>query len=339
MEIKNQQAIHKAASLQAEIRKTCSRVALIMTLVIIIAFAMQFVVSMVIQTYGRITNDTLRMIIVSFVSMYVIALPIGAFLLIRTAKGADGYEQFGIKQMICFILMGEGLSYVGNLIGTILANFFSNRSAVNPVVSVAEDNGNVVVKIISMVLIVPLLEEVVFRKLIVDNVRRLDEKTAVVFSALVFALYHINLYQFFYTAAIGLLWAYAYLRTGKIRYSYLLHVILNFKGIIISGMISSGSQLNIIEGLQTTEEIVTLVEQKPEIVVGIVVFLAYAFINLIIVVIGIVLLIRNRKKWIFKNSLSRECAGCVDKNMLFNTGTVVYAVICITLMGVQLINR
>lgn len=69
------------------------------------------------------------------------------------------------------------------------------------------------------------------------------------------------------------------------------------------------------------------------------VFLAYAFINLIIVVIGMVLLIRNRKKWVFKTPLSREREGCVDKNMLFNAGTVVYAAICITLMGVQLINR
>ena len=52
-------------------------------------------------------------------------------------------------------------------------------------------------------------------------------------SALVFGLAHGNFYQFFYAFLLGLIFAYIYLRTGKVRYSMMLHMMVNFCGSVI----------------------------------------------------------------------------------------------------------
>ena len=53
-------------------------------------------------------------------------------------------------------------------------------------------------------------------------------------SALLFALYHANLEQFFYAFLLGLLLAYVYYRTGLLRVSVALHMVLNFFGAVMS---------------------------------------------------------------------------------------------------------
>ena len=68
-----------------------------------------------------------------------------------------------------------------------------------------------------------ILEEFIFRKMVIDRIWQYGEKIAVVTSALIFALFHINLFQFFYALGIGLIFAYVYLRTGKLRYTIIMH--------------------------------------------------------------------------------------------------------------------
>ena len=57
--------------------------------------------------------------------------------------------------------------------------------------------------------------------------RRYGEKTAIVFSALAFALFHMNLFQFFYAFGLGLIFGYVYTRTSRLRYSVLMHMLID----------------------------------------------------------------------------------------------------------------
>lgn len=78
---------------------------------------------------------------------------------------------------------------------------------------------------------VPALgEEFLFRKMLLERLRPYGEKTAVLYSGLVFALFHGSLTQFFYAFPLGALFAYVTCRTGGIRTSVLLHGLVNLAG-------------------------------------------------------------------------------------------------------------
>ena len=87
--------------------------------------------------------------------------------------------------------------------------------------------------IVSAVILAPIMEELIFRKLVLDRLAGYGPAVAMVVSALVFGLAHGNFYQFFYAFLLGLIFAYIYLRTGKVRYSMMLHMMVNFCGSVI----------------------------------------------------------------------------------------------------------
>ena len=80
------------------------------------------------------------------------------------------------------------------------------------------------------ILAAPILEELLFRKLLLDRVHAYDPVTACFSSALLFALAHGNPAQFPYAFALGLLFSLVYLRTGKIMYTISMHMLINIIG-------------------------------------------------------------------------------------------------------------
>ena len=57
-----------------------------------------------------------------------------------------------------------------------------------------------------------------------------QRKADIVFSALMFGLFHMNLYQFFYAFLLGLVFGYVYLRTRRLRYTVFMHMSINAIG-------------------------------------------------------------------------------------------------------------
>ena len=77
--------------------------------------------------------------------------------------------------------------------------------------------------------VAPIVEELIFRGLILQGFRRnYNSVTAVVLSALLFALFHLNPWQFSATFVLGLLLGWIMLRTNNILLAILGHSINNF---------------------------------------------------------------------------------------------------------------
>jgi len=73
----------------------------------------------------------------------------------------------------------------------------------------------------------PVFEELIFRKALVDRAIYCGEGIAIAMSGVMFGLFHGNLNQFVYAAALGAFFAFIYVRTGKIRYTMILHALVN----------------------------------------------------------------------------------------------------------------
>lgn len=78
------------------------------------------------------------------------------------------------------------------------------------------------------------LEELFFRKALISHMKPYGEKTAVILSALMFGLFHGNFSQVFYAFFLGLLFGYVFVKTEKLRYSLMLHMIINFLGSVLA---------------------------------------------------------------------------------------------------------
>ena len=84
-----------------------------------------------------------------------------------------------------------------------------------------------------VVLIGPILEEYLCRKVLLDRINQYGQGISVLVSGLIFGLIHGNFYQFFYAFGLGAIFAYIYVKTGKWKYPVVFHILINFMGSVV----------------------------------------------------------------------------------------------------------
>lgn len=178
--------------------------------------------------------------LLSFLPMYCLAVPVGLLMMCSVPATPGARNPLGRRGFWKYLLMCFPVLVGGNLLGSWLAMLLSTGQAEDPLLEFATSTNPL--KILFMVILAPILEELVFRKSILDRAAAYGEKTAVLFSALCFGMFHMNLYQFFYAFGIGVIFGYVYLRTRDLRYSIGMHMIINFLGGVVAPCINNGMQ-------------------------------------------------------------------------------------------------
>ena len=101
--------------------------------------------------------------------------------------------------------------------------------------------GRLVIQILSVSVLVPITEELVYRGLVCERIRRLlGDKIAVFMSAGMFAVFHFNLLQGIYAFIAGIVLGYVYLKYNNIVYCILLHGIANLTAVLVNYFSISG---------------------------------------------------------------------------------------------------
>lgn len=129
---------------------------------------------------------------------------------------------------------------IGSVLGINLLFHLSGmtaQSAAYQAVSESQYAASLWVGLLCYGLITPMAEELLFRGIIYNYLRRfVDLRLAIVISALVFAVYHANAVQGSYALLIGCLMAYGYEYFGSYRIPVLLHIISNVLAYCLSYM-------------------------------------------------------------------------------------------------------
>ena len=138
--------------------------------------------------------------------------------------------------IICFAIGGVG-TIIGSLVNAFallpstVANVLIKMSLtgdinnINQTLAYGDDSWlYIFVNILMAGLAIPVVEELIFRKFVIDNTSKYGFGAAVMISGFTFAIFHGNFLQLFYTLGIGLLFAYVYAFTGKLRYTVLMHM-------------------------------------------------------------------------------------------------------------------
>ena len=103
-------------------------------------------------------------------------------------------------------------------------------------------SGELVLWCLLLLIFHPVAEEILFRKLVIERLSGLGVKGAVIASAVLFAVPHLysqGVAQVPYTFALGLVWAYVYIKTGKLWPAVLLHTLSNLYGAFLPMVLGS----------------------------------------------------------------------------------------------------
>ena len=167
-------------------------------------------------------------------------LPLMALLVKRLPRKLPEKDRLGVGAFLALVCICYACMVVGNLVG-IGVNSLLSPGSVDLVANLASAAGASVEMVVAFVVLAPVFEELVFRKVLVDRVLPYGEWPAILFSGLTFGLFHGNLTQLFYATMLGMILAYVYIRTGNILYTIGIHACINFLGGVLPILVPAAS--------------------------------------------------------------------------------------------------
>lgn len=170
--------------------------------------------------------------LLSALSLYGIAMPFSLLIYRMVPSCAPRRQRMSLPVFLGLFAIAIALTYVGNLVG-ILVNAVIGVITGEPVgneFAESVSSSSLWENLLTVGILAPIMEEIFFRKLMLDRIAHLGDVPAMLISGIAFGLVHGNFSQFFYAAAVGILFGYIYLRTGRIRYTIALHMCVNLLG-------------------------------------------------------------------------------------------------------------
>ncbi len=270
----------------------------------------------------------------TFGPIYLIAVPVG--LLILKAVPCRSIEKQSMKpgRYLIILLISFFMMYAGNLVGGIVTGILQavlGNSPANPIMNFATGQ-SVLPKILFLVILAPIIEEFIFRKQLMDRMHVYGQKTAIFTSALMFGLFHGNLSQLFYAFALGLVFGYVYLKTGKLRYSISLHMIINFLGGVVGPMFLEHLDLSMLNHPETLD-LSALMPMLPWLA-G---FALYMLVLVGLSIAGLVLLCVKCRQIRFAPEALQLPKGTVLKTVYGNLGMILLIAACLGLIVTTLL--
>ena len=223
------------------VRKSFSRVGLIYIAFLAVSNLSQGAVMLLVfkitASIKHLSQNTFMLLtMLTMLSMYPLAVPLTALLMkLVPSAGQVGNEQWSFGKLCGFFTFSMGILYAGNMIGTILmtaAGILKGEPIVNDVQEMILTMEPWLILIVA-VIVAPIMEELVFRKFLLDRIAGFGHWTAMTVSGVIFGIAHGNFYQFFYAFGLGMVFSYIYLHTGKIIYTIVFHILINFCGSIL----------------------------------------------------------------------------------------------------------
>ncbi len=221
-------------------KKVFSRIGLGSFVMIVSATVLQF--ALIAAMPESLLSASWGMWIFTFAPIYLFAVPAGIFIFKGVPKREPAKKSLNAGQMVSVVFISIFMMYAGNIAGTLVTSLIGmmQSSVVEPAIMEYAMADSMILKVLFLVILAPVIEEYVFRKQLIDRMSCYGEKLAVVTSALIFGLFHGNFSQFFYAFTLGLVFGYVYLKTGKLRYSVELHMLINFLGSVVSTALLEG---------------------------------------------------------------------------------------------------
>lgn len=321
-------------------RKFCSGIGWNFFIFLAVVYALQLAISYLIIRFGMeiyVFHFEIYFLL-SMLPIYVIGYPLLELISKRQETVKLKQKKMGTANFLILLMMCFGVMIVGNIMG-MLVNAIIGAIRGTPVVNSLDSalSGNTLwMNIVVVGICAPVFEELMFRKILVDRMARFGEATAMVVSGLMFGLFHGNFSQFFYAAFLGMLFAYVYVKTGKIRYSIAIHMIINLSSTLILPAMQLINDSNSSLQSMNPVELMEFVAGEPQFIAAVFGLLIYEVLLYGMGIAGIVLLLVKKRKFTFSKGSVTLPRGKRSAVVWGNAGMIAFTIGCMVMFVVTL---
>ena len=279
-------------------------------------------------------------LMLSVLPMYLIGMPVLIGLVKKIPGTAPERRSMKVWEFLVALPMCYAVMYLSNLVGVVITGILGaiKGAPISNAVMDMATNGNMAVNVFYMVLCAPILEEYVFRKLIIDRTLRFGQGVAILVSGLMFGLFHGNISQFVYATALGLFFGFIYVKTGNLKYSIGLHMFINFFGAVVSVLVLKGIHYEEFLLVSESGDAQTLMGFVMNHLVGFMAYMLYLGFIVVMVIAGVVLFIVYRKRLVPAPGEVSIPKGKRFSVIFLNFGMAVYCLFWIAMMVVQILQ-
>lgn len=279
-------------------------------------------------------------ILLGMVPMYLVGIPLLSFFVKRVP--ATPIERHHMKggHFILAVFISYAVMIVSNIVGVIITFIIGilKGGLVENALASATDSVNIAVLFIITVLCAPPIEEYVFRKLLVERAVRYGQVAAVLLSGLMFGLFHGNLNQFVYAFTLGVFLAFLYVKTGKLKITIGIHMIVNFIGTIASVLVLDLFDFEGYNEVVQSMDYGVMMDFYMQNLVPMLIMMLFGVAVFGMVVTGIVLLIVAlvKRRFTFAQGQVVLPKGKRFTTIIVNVGMMLYCIFWIVMIIIQL---
>ena len=312
-------------------RKRSNRVGLAFFILMTVSFVAALVIQVLFLILFPNANGTWMLWTVTILSLYVCAAPL-SYLLFRTVK-ADVPEKrkMPLSALARFLFIGFALMIAGVMLGNIINGTIETIFGIEQDSAVGEavEESPLWLTCIYTLGIAPLLEEVFFRKLLIDRMRPLGQWVCLLVSGVFFGLFHGNIEQFCYATLLGIVLAYIYYNTRNVWYCVAIHSIINFFCGVLGTIIQRLSPVDFLDETLTQEALTQLIMKHPIAYSALIgsSLLIYAF-----AIVGLYFIIRHGRKLVSSIEPCPIPKGQRFRTVALNVGTILFVISCVASM-------
>ena len=265
---------------EAKEKRNFSRIGLGYALFTAVSFAASYLIAYIVYLVNPdFYQTTLFRNLLTPLSLYVFALPVLLIALSGCEAKAPEKKKMKFGVFMLFIVICFGMMNLGAMLGNYVMDYISYYFGFdysNNLESII-DYDNIWITAIFTVIVAPIGEELVFRKLIIDRTQKYGGFVSIGLSGLIFGLMHGNFYQFFYCFAIGLILGYIYYNTGKLHLTIIIHAVINFVGSVLTTFLAPVSEQLTLIDTTNTEALMTFVEENFFAIIGVLIYSSFTY--------------------------------------------------------------
>ena len=271
--------------------------------------------------------------------LYVICMPLLFLIIFSRPRAVIEKKKLKFGHFILLFFIAQALMMAGSMVGNNIMYILSNLTGID-FYNQLNDTMDLPLWFSALLTVVlaPVFEELIFRKLLLDRMLPHGEFAAIFVNGLLFGAFHGNLYQFFYAALLGMLLSFLYAKTGKIHHCILIHMAVNFFGgvlpVIVMNWADYDTLMALIEefsanpAVQMLETIGDHVLSHPA---GTICLFLFIFAQYALAALGVVFLIIRRRKFVLKKSEEQLPTRMGLRAAILNPGVIATLVVCIYL--------
>lgn len=297
------------------------------------------VVTLVEALFPEFIDTMDKALLVQLLPVYAICVPIFMWVVSRLPKTTIEKHKMKVSEFIGAMACVYAVVILSNVVGLIFTAFLGeamDHEVMNQAATMIT-NTSPWVSLLLMVILAPIVEETLFRKLLIDRTVKYGEGISIILSGLMFGLFHGNINQFVYAFALGAFFAFIYIRTGNVKITMALHAFINFMGSVVVETVFGMFDMDTFEELAAAGDVEKLTLFVQDNLAGVLLYMGYFVVLITLVVSGVVLMIVKRKRFKLSPSEVQIPKGKRFATVFCNAGMILYFIAWIVMIVVETI--